>query len=144
VTDAIYSAPVRRNGPAFAVVGGLALAVGAGFGLIDRNNSFGGALLTATLLTLGALVFGVLVIFALLLPNRIEVEGDEIRLVARRSVSKYVPAEMVVRRQPTGDFAFFRKKTGRRLALFQDEEPARVAEVFGAAGAEVQFGHDDL
>ena len=132
-----YAAPVRRRRLALVVVGAVAIASFVGLGTIFSNASYGKAFVSALLITAAAVATGVFVVLVLLMPTHVEVDGNEIRLVAPRTTTRYVPAEMAIRLRPDGDFALVRMRTGRTLAVFSPSDPAAAESAFTAAGAQI-------
>jgi hypothetical protein len=136
--EVVYSAPVPRRWSVLFIVGGVLVASAIGFGEWLQSSTLTSVYLTATAFSFVLVAAAILVALALFLPNRIEIRPDEIQLVARRTVSRYVPEEMRVRRShPGGTFSFERRKTGRVLARFQPTDPEAAVVAFSNAGVEV-------
>jgi hypothetical protein len=124
------------------VVGAIFVATAVFLGTMFSNESYGGAFTSALLIT-GVLSSGsVFVVLLWFMPTRIEVDApatgeSEIRLVAPRATTRYVPAVMGIRPEPNGDFALVRIRTGRKLAVFQPADPFAAVDAFAAAGAKI-------
>ncbi len=137
--ERVYTLPVRRRpGP---MLGAVAFALGCvvAIGFVDHGG-FSGAFVTAGLITLTVLGFGVAVAFVLLMPTRIEVGETRVRLVAPRATTTYVPAEMLLLRRAPGVYEFRRISTGRVLAVLVPRDPDTTEQVFGGAGVRVEDG----
>ena len=137
-----YSAPVRRQTIALLVVAAVFVATVVFLGSLFSNRSYGGAFTSALLITGVLLSGGTFVVLLCMMPTRIEVDAPtagqgEIRLVAPRTTSRYVPAEMTIRPEPNGDFALVRTRTGRKIAAFVASDPALAMQAFGTAGAQI-------
>lgn len=132
-----YAAPVRRRRLALTVVGAVAVASFVGLGTIFSNASYGKAFVSALLITGGAVATGVFVVLVLFMPTRVEVDGNEIRLIAPRTTTRYVPTEMAIKHRPDGDFALIRVRTGRTLAVFSPSDPATAEAAFAAVGTQI-------
>lgn len=138
----LYDAPVRRRGMVLVVVAAIFVTAAAFLGSMFSNSSYGGAFTSALLITAVLLAGGVFVLLLSMMPTRIEVDAPatgqgEIRLIAPRSTTTYVPAEMEIRAEPNGDFALVRIRTGRKIAAFHTPDPSSAVAAFGAAGARI-------
>jgi hypothetical protein len=127
---------------ALLVVAATFIATAAFLGSMFSNTSYGGAFGSALLITGVLLSGGAFVVLLCMMPTRIEVDAPrtgpgEIRLIAPRSTSRYVPGEMTIRPEPNGDFSLVRTRTGRKIAAFMAADPAAAVQAFGAAGAQI-------
>ncbi|HET9730782.1 MAG TPA: hypothetical protein VFR41_15230 [Acidimicrobiia bacterium] len=130
----LYDAPVARNVlvefGASAACGVLAAVV---IGVLE------GPPFTIAI-GLALIVFGALfVIIRGVMPTRIELRRDEVRLHASRTTMRYDPHRVVLRPgAAAGDFVLTRPERMRPLARFSDrDDPERVGEIFAVAGVEL-------
>lgn len=134
-----FRAPVRRRIVAYLVVGPIAIAAAIGLVFFASNTTFSGALATATLITALVVALGLLAVLLAFMPTQIEIRDDErIHLVAPRTTTAYVPAEMAIRRRPDGDYDFVRVRTNRTVAVFHAGDPEAAEAAFAHAGAEIR------
>ena len=129
----LYEAPVLRR--LYLQVGVSAVAaflVALIVGAIE-----GSPYTIATVLGIGAFV-SLAVVIHRLTPTRIELEQDEIRLIAPQATTRYVPNQMRLRADPSrSTFALGRRQKTRHLAVFRDPDIAHVKQVFEQAGVSV-------
>jgi hypothetical protein len=139
VSDLVeYSAPVPRRWSLLLIVGGVLVAAAVGTGVWIRSSALAEVYLTAVAISFIALAAAILVVLVLFMPTRIEIHPGEVQLVAPRTVTRYVPGDMLVRRShPGGLFSFERRQTGRVLARFQPPDPEAAIAAFTTAGVEV-------
>ena len=90
-------------------------------------------------IVLGIIAFaGLFVIVHRFTPTRIELEQEEMRLVAPKATTRYRPGDMWLRVNLTqSTFTLGRRDRTRRLAVFRDLDVDRVKQVFGQTGVTV-------
>jgi hypothetical protein len=129
----LYEAPVLRR--LYLQVGVSAVAA---FLMALMVGAIEGSPYTiATTLGIGAFVS----LFAVVhrhTPTRIELQADEVRLIAPQATTRYVPNQMRLRADPSrSTFSLGRRKRARQLVVFRDADIARVKQMFEAAGVSV-------
>jgi hypothetical protein len=91
----------------------------------------------ATTLGISAFVSLVIIVHRMT-PSRIELQDDEVRLIAPQATTRYAPNAMRLRADPSrATFALGRRKRTFHLAVFRDPDIGRVKQVFESAGVSV-------
>jgi hypothetical protein len=129
----LYEAPVLRR--LHLQVGVSALAAFLVAVLVGAIE--GSPYTIATVLGVGAFA-GLFTVVHRLTPTRIELQDDEVRLIAPHATTRYVPSEMRLHADPgRSTFALGRRTRTRRLAVFRDPDIGRVKQAFEQAGVAV-------
>ena len=133
----LYSAPVLRRSVPMLVVGVIAVGGLVALAVSHGSSTYSSAFTTALFATITLAGIGFEIVLMLLLPTRVEVTAERVRLVARRAVTTYEPGQMVLRQRADGAFEFIRKRTGRVLARFRVANADAARAAFATAGVEV-------
>jgi hypothetical protein len=129
----LYEAPVlRRLLLQVGVSAVVAFLVAALVGAIE-----GSPYAIATTLGTGAFV-SLFIVVHRMTPTRIELQDNEVRLIAPQATTRYAPNTMRLRADPSrARFALGRRKRTRHLAVFRDPDIGRVKLAFERAGVSV-------
>ena len=129
----LYEAPILRRLPLQVGVSAIVAAlVAAVVGAIE-----GSPYAIATTFGLATFV-SLFIVVHRMTPARIELQDDEVRLIAPQATTRYVPNQMRLRANPTrATFALGRRRRSGHLAVFRDPDIGRVKQVFERAGVSV-------